>query len=116
CGDRRGHLERRGDHRASRREVDLAEPDAIGAPGLGPVRQLEDVPEGAGLAGPLTHLLDEESEVHPPIVTPPASRRQGCCGKLRRTYGEDTSRRRLPRYLVWLATRHNIRHNQGRGP
>ena len=62
--DRAGHLQRGGDHRASRGEVDLPEPHAVDAPRLGPVGHLEDVPEGRGLAGPLTHLLDEQPEVH----------------------------------------------------
>src|SRR5256712_3688408 len=58
------HLKRRGDHRARRREVDLAEPDAVDPQRVGPLGQLEDVAEGRGLARPLTHLLDEEPEVH----------------------------------------------------
>ena len=47
-----------------RREVDLPEPQAIDTPGLGPVGQLEDVPERRGLGRPLPHLLDEQANVH----------------------------------------------------
>jgi hypothetical protein len=56
-GDGAGHLKRRGDHRARRREVDLAEPEAVDAPGLRSVGQLEDVPERRGLGGLLALLL-----------------------------------------------------------
>src|SRR5439155_1012286 len=63
-GDRARHLERGGDHRARRREVDLAEPDAVDAPGVRPLGQLEDVPEGRALARPLAHLLDADPEMH----------------------------------------------------
>src|SRR5206468_11169740 len=45
-------------------EVDLAEPDTVHAPGLGHVGQLEGVVECRDRAGPATHLLDEEPEMH----------------------------------------------------
>src|SRR4030095_16380403 len=53
-----------GHTRAARREVDLPEPQAVDAPGLGPVGQLEDVPESRGLGRPVTHLLDEQANMH----------------------------------------------------
>src|SRR5207253_10720343 len=58
------HQERGGDHRARGGEVDLAEPDTVHAPGLGHVGQLEGVVECRDRAGPATHLLDEEPEMH----------------------------------------------------
>src|SRR5204863_8062014 len=63
-GDRACDLQRCGDHRAGRGEVDLAEPDAMDTPGVGAVRQLEDVAEGLRLRDSVTLLLDEDSEVH----------------------------------------------------
>jgi hypothetical protein len=58
------HLQGGGDHRALGVEMDLTKPDAVDPPRLGSVGHLEDIPKGRGLARPLTHLLDEEPEVH----------------------------------------------------
>src|SRR5262245_11270009 len=63
-GEGAGHLQGGGDDGPRRREVDLAEPHAVGAPGLGAVGQLEHVAEGGRLVRPLPHLLDEDPEVH----------------------------------------------------
>src|SRR5882724_1630815 len=62
--DRAGDLEGRRDHRAVRREVDLAEPDAVEAPVLGALSQLEGVPERRDLVRSVAHLLDEDPEMH----------------------------------------------------
>ena len=64
AGDGAGHLQRGRDHRARGREVDLAEPDAIDAEGVGALGGVEDVAEGRGLRRPLTHLFHEEPDVH----------------------------------------------------
>ena len=63
-GDGARHLERGGDHRARRGEMDLAEPDTVDSPGLGPVGLLEDVPERRDLIRSVTDLLDEDPEMH----------------------------------------------------
>ena len=63
-GDGAGDEERGGDHRANGIEVDLPQPDAVDAPGLGRVRQLERLLEGLALTRPAAHLLDEDPEVH----------------------------------------------------
>src|SRR5256714_1383522 len=63
-GDGAGDEERGGDHRSNGIEVDLPQPDAVDAPGLGRVRQLERLLEGLALTHPAAHLLDEDPEVH----------------------------------------------------
>ena len=55
--------------------MDLAQPDAVRAPGLGALRRLERVAERGGLARPLAQLLDEDADVHgarPPQAAPGA--------------------------------------------
>src|ERR1700730_3136208 len=75
-GDGARHLERGGDHRARRGEMDLAEPDTVDSPGLGPVGLLEDVPERRDLIRSVTDLLDKDPEMHagclPGRYSPPA--------------------------------------------
>src|SRR5438552_4272559 len=71
--DRAGHLERRRDHRARRRKVDLAQPYAVQAPGLSLIGQLERVPERRDLIPAVAHLLDEDPEVHD-VASSPARR------------------------------------------
>jgi hypothetical protein len=63
-GDRARDLQRGGDDRPHRVEVDLAEPDAIDAQRLGALRRLEGLAERGRLAEPLSHLFDEDPEVH----------------------------------------------------
>jgi hypothetical protein len=63
-GDGAGHLQRGGNDGAGRSEVDLAEPDAVDAPELGPVCHLEDIAKRGRLARSVAQLLDEDTEVH----------------------------------------------------
>src|SRR5262249_58144238 len=62
-------LRRRGEAGRGGLEVDLAEPHAIDPQRVGPLRRVEDVAEGGRLVRSLTHLLDEESDVHGPYNT-----------------------------------------------
>src|SRR5262245_8151715 len=82
-GDRAGHLQRSGNDRAVRCEVDLAEPDTVEAPVFRALSQLERVTERRDLARSVAHLFDEDPEMHGirlPKLTdtrPRGRRRQG---------------------------------------
>src|SRR5215471_8850145 len=66
--DRARHQERGRDHRPRRREVDLAEPDAVHAPGFGDIGEVERVVERRDHGSAAPHLLDEEPEVHGQVI------------------------------------------------
>src|SRR4029453_11327507 len=64
AGDGPGQNERRGEHRAGDVEVDLAQPDAVEAPGLGRVDHVELVLEGLRRRAAGPGLLQKDPDVH----------------------------------------------------
>src|SRR5262249_54502005 len=63
--DRARHHDGRREHRAGRREVHLAQPHAVEAPGLRRVDDVEALAERAGLVAAAANLeLHEDAEVH----------------------------------------------------